>query len=238
MNIQRCYACQGYSHVSRDCANRAGVKINIKTGVSLLGDAQRAASGHSAARPRVADGTAARSDHGGDFDDEAHFVADDYESDFGGSGFVCDAFACGVCDTPPAAAAAAPRRRRRRPAGRAQRLPRPDQAALLPRGRLRVGYPQRRQVGTGDASDSSPCHTAPCSWPRAGHRQAYRASRRLFCHHRRRRLVDHRLRLDQAHRAQHVGPRFCHRRQPGRLGARRQSTTSTSCCYRRRHRPR
>jgi len=107
MSIQRCYACQGYGHVSRDCANRAGVKINIETGVSLLGDAQRAASGHSAARPRAADGSAARSDHEGDFDDEALFVADDYESDFGGSGFVCDAFACGVCDTPLAAAAAA-----------------------------------------------------------------------------------------------------------------------------------
>jgi len=32
MNIQRCYACQGHSHVSRDCANRAGIKINIETG--------------------------------------------------------------------------------------------------------------------------------------------------------------------------------------------------------------
>jgi len=113
MNIQRCYACQGYGHVSRDCANRAGVKINIETGVSLLGDAQRAASGRSTARPRAADGSAARSDHGGDSDDEAHFVADDYESDFGGSGYVSDAFACGVCETPPPAAVAAPRVARR-----------------------------------------------------------------------------------------------------------------------------
>jgi len=171
MNIQRCYACQGHGHVSCDCGNRAGIKINIETNVSLLGDAQRAASGHSAsgARPRAADGGAARStsrapsaqasslsargpstradrsrgapparstrsrtaymaddelgfdngecdgeytefsDDGGDFDDEAHFVADDYESDFGGSGFVSEAFACGVCETPPPAAVAAPR---------------------------------------------------------------------------------------------------------------------------------
>jgi len=175
MNIQRCYACQGHGHVARDCANRAGIKINIETGVSLLGDAQRAASdcSGSGARPRAADGGAARStsrapssqasswsargpstradrsrgapparstrsrtaymagdepgfdngeredeytefsDDGGDIDDEAHFVADDYESDFGGSGFVSDAFACGVCETPPPAAVAAPRVARR-----------------------------------------------------------------------------------------------------------------------------